>query len=106
MAGKLSRRLQIAIGSSEGNFVLESLKSGELLLAIRSRTDEKCLMKDQPNNQVVPQHNNNPTPTSSKKAGLLLSVQKIQEIATREQLTSDGGGTGRSDTNDNKLNTV
>lgn len=41
-----------------------------------------------------------------KGTGLLLSVKKLQEIATREQLASDGGGTGRSDTNDNSLNTV
>lgn len=45
-------------------------------------------------------------PRRNQKSKLLLSVEKIKEIATREQLASDGGGTGRSDTNDNSLNTV
>jgi hypothetical protein len=63
-------------------------------------------MKDQPHTPVLPAEGERPSKNMSKKPGLLLSVQKIQKLATREQLASDGGGTGRSDTNDNSLNTV
>jgi hypothetical protein len=62
-------------------------------------------MKTQPQNNT-PTQKANVTDDKNKRGGLFLSVQKIQEIATREQLASDGGGTGRSDTNDNSLNTV
>jgi hypothetical protein len=36
----------------------------------------------------------------TKSSGLLISVKKINQLATREDMASDGGGTGRSDTND------
>ena len=71
-----------------------------------SEKGEFCFMNTVPQTVVSSQQGQIPIQKSPKKSGLLLSVEKIQEIATREQLGSDGGGTGRSDTNDNKLNTV
>lgn len=43
-----------------------------------------------------------PDPTASERgSGLLLSVQDMPAVRTRDEVSaSDGGGTGRSDTND------
>lgn len=40
--------------------------------------------------------------TSSNDSGLIVSVEKLPTIESRNKgLQSDGGGTGRSDSNDN-----